>query len=77
MIADLPKRDSWTIKYCGVLCFIKDSAKRSYYIRAYDITVSMHIYVEIKSLINGFSSFAYFFPNSYKESFRPLLADKL
>ncbi|XP_041130081.1 WASP actin nucleation promoting factor b [Polyodon spathula] len=31
-------RDRWSPQHCGVVCFVKDNPKRSYFIRLYDIT---------------------------------------
>ncbi|KAK1151422.1 hypothetical protein AOXY_G32648 [Acipenser oxyrinchus oxyrinchus] len=31
-------RDHWSRQHCGVVCFVKDNPKRSYFIRLYDIT---------------------------------------
>ena len=31
--ADPPGRSQWTKRYCGVVCFIKDNIKRSYFLR--------------------------------------------
>ncbi|MGH0136798.1 UNVERIFIED_CONTAM: hypothetical protein FKN15_062806 [Acipenser sinensis] len=31
-------RDRWSQQHCGVVCFVKDNPKRSYFIRLYDIT---------------------------------------
>ncbi|XP_053330234.1 actin nucleation-promoting factor WAS isoform X2 [Spea bombifrons] len=33
-----PCGDRWVKQYCGVLCFVKDNPRRSYFIRLYDIT---------------------------------------
>ncbi|KAI9556692.1 hypothetical protein GHT06_016483 [Daphnia sinensis] len=33
--ADSPSRAQWNLRHCGVLCFIKDNIKRSYYLRVY------------------------------------------
>jgi len=38
--AQADSRDSWTKFRTGVVCFIKDNPKKSYYIRLYDLTVS-------------------------------------
>ncbi|XP_052065963.1 actin nucleation-promoting factor WASL-like isoform X4 [Mytilus californianus] len=35
--ADPPSRQRWSKRFCGVVCFVKDNPKRSYYIRLYDI----------------------------------------
>jgi len=31
--ADPPGRNQWNKRYCGVICFIKDNIKRSYFLR--------------------------------------------
>ena len=31
----------WNKKYCGVTCFVKDNDKRSYFIRMFDVHVSI------------------------------------
>ena len=38
-LANPPDRTRWTKRCCGVACFVKDAAKRSFYIRVYDIKV--------------------------------------
>ena len=38
--AQVDSRDSWTKFRTGVLCFVKDNPKKSYYIRLYDLSVS-------------------------------------
>lgn len=31
--ADPPGRNQWNKRYCGIICFIKDNIKRSYFLR--------------------------------------------
>ena len=35
-----PDRSQWTKFKTGVVCFVKDNIKKSYYIRLFDLTVS-------------------------------------
>ena len=37
-----PDRSQWTKFKTGVVCFVKDNVKKSYYIRLFDLAVSMH-----------------------------------
>ena len=39
-IASPESRNKWSKKTTGVVCFVKDNAKRSYFIRIYSIVVS-------------------------------------
>lgn len=41
MVALPESRGRWTKKTTGVACFVKDNPKRSYFIRVYDIMVSL------------------------------------
>ncbi len=49
-----PDRSSWTKFKTGVLCFVKDNNKKSYYIRLIDITVSRVASYPINVPINWF-----------------------
>lgn len=35
-LAESPNVHQWTKRYCGIVCFVKDRSKRSYYFRIYD-----------------------------------------
>ena len=41
-LADQADRNRWSKRCCGVACFVKDSSKRSFYIRVYDIKVNLY-----------------------------------
>jgi len=37
--AEGPSYNNWAKRWCGVATFVKDNAKRSYYIRIFDLKV--------------------------------------
>lgn len=39
-----PDRSQWTKFKTGVVCFVKDNVKKSYYIRLFDLAVSILLY---------------------------------
>lgn len=48
-----PDHSSWTKFKTGVVCFVKDNSKKSYYIRLIDISVSYVVHVLSKITIIG------------------------
>ena len=40
-----PDRGQWSKFKTGVVCFVKDNVKKSYYIRLYDLSVSSTLYL--------------------------------
>ncbi len=36
------RNSSWNKRCCGVACLVKDNPQRSYFIRVFDIKVSLH-----------------------------------
>lgn len=40
-----PNERQWQKRYVGVACFVKDNAKKSYFIRVVDIMVSVWLYM--------------------------------
>jgi len=40
-LAEAPSYNRWVKRFCGVVAFVRDSAKRSYYIRLYDLKVTV------------------------------------
>ena len=44
-----PDRNQWSKFKTGVVCFVKDNVKKSYYIRLYDLGVSHRCFSEASS----------------------------
>lgn len=62
--ADPPSRQRWSKRFCGVVCFVKDNPKRSYYIRLYDIKKDAIIWEQ-----EIYNQFKYKAPREYFHTF--------
>lgn len=62
--ADPPNRSQWNKRHCGVLCFIKDNIKRSYFLRVYCLDRQSAIWEQ-----ELYSSFEYCAPRPYFHTF--------
>ncbi|VDH90391.1 Wiskott-Aldrich syndrome protein [Mytilus galloprovincialis] len=62
--ADPPSRQRWSKRFCGVVCFVKDNPKRSYYIRLYDIKKDAVIWEQ-----EIYNQFKYKAPREYFHTF--------
>ena len=62
--ADAPSRQRWSKRFCGVVCFIKDNPKRSYFIRLYDIKKDAVIWEQ-----EIYNQFKYKTPREYFHTF--------
>uniref|UniRef100_W5NAX1 WASP actin nucleation promoting factor b n=1 Tax=Lepisosteus oculatus TaxID=7918 RepID=W5NAX1_LEPOC len=61
----LPHSSSyWSLQHCGVLCFVKDNPKRSYFIRLYDIKEGTMIWEQ-----ELYNQFTYSSPKPYFHTF--------
>ena len=62
--ADPPNRGQWNKRHCGVLCFIKDNNKRSYFFRVYCLDRQSILWEQ-----ELYSSFEYCAPRPYFHTF--------
>ncbi|GFR59154.1 neural Wiskott-Aldrich syndrome protein [Elysia marginata] len=63
-LADQADRNRWSKRCCGVVCFVKDSSKRSFYIRVYDIKKQQMIWEQ-----ELYNQFQYKYPRDYFHTF--------
>lgn len=63
-LADQADRNRWSKRCCGVVCFVKDSSKRSFYIRVYDIKKQQMIWEQ-----ELYNQFQYKCPRDYFHTF--------
>ncbi|MBN3306591.1 WASP protein, partial [Amia calva] len=54
----------WSLQHCGVICFVKDNPKRSYFIRLYDIKEGKMIWEQ-----ELYNQFIYLTPTPYFHTF--------
>lgn len=62
--ADPPNRSTWNKRHCGVVCFIKDNIKRSYFLRVFCLDRQSAIWEQ-----ELYSSFDYCAPRPYFHTF--------
>lgn len=62
--ADPPSRSQWNLRHCGVLCFIKDNIKRSYYLRVFCLDRQSVVWEQ-----ELYSSFEYCAPRPHFHTF--------
>ncbi|XP_046439003.1 neural Wiskott-Aldrich syndrome protein-like [Daphnia pulex] len=62
--ADPPNRSQWNKRHCGVVCFIKDNIKRSYFLRVFCLDRQSAIWEQ-----ELYSSFDYCAPRPYFHTF--------
>lgn len=62
--ADPPSRAQWNKRHCGVLCFIKDNYKRSYFLRVYCLDLQTTVWEQ-----ELYSNFEYRAPRPYFHTF--------
>ena len=52
-LADPRSQQRWSKRCCGVVCFVKDNPKRSYYIRVYDPRVRIIFFLYFDNELDG------------------------
>ncbi|KZS16409.1 putative Pleckstrin domain-containing family J member 1 [Daphnia magna] len=62
--ADPPSRSQWNLRHCGVLCFIKDNIKHSYYLRVFCLDRQSVVWEQ-----ELYSSFEYCSPRPHFHTF--------
>ncbi|CAL1534562.1 unnamed protein product, partial [Lymnaea stagnalis] len=63
-LADQNDRNKWTKRFCGVACFVKDSSKKSFFIRVFDIKKHQMIWEQ-----ELYTQFTYKTPREYFHTF--------
>jgi len=62
--ADTAGRNQWNKRHCGVLCFIKDNTRRSYFLRVFCLDQNRALWEQ-----ELYSSFEYKSPRNYFHTF--------